>query len=522
MVNEALTAAQKAQGDGKPLRLDDHVDSKGNTLLHIVSDPVITVRILQETDCDPNATNDKKFTPLMMASKYGRVDQMRKLVADPRVDIYIKESRGLTAVELAKDDEVRNRIDDLILFLNPPSTPNDTSGRITTVARSFFVEDATVRFILKSGALAPSTDTANGTSQPGVATYTITTCRRAFADFENLAKWLSVEHPASYIPSLSGARNPFQVHSKPSRAVLHDMQGHLDQFLKILLAHPTFSTHEMLWEFFLVPELQPEMMADRSRRKASVLYETISDDYEPATPDGIKDTEQFVSHAQDVVRSVHANTRSVIRRGHSLQHVTLDMGDAAFFASSILSTFKAPTDALPTSHIDAFSRYAGAIATSSSDSSPLLQFLTTFTSIQSTTAAVLNALSRPTRTIYTLASTKRNLSRTRSALLSSTLPRKFNLNLPGSEESRQKNVRELEKRIKESEAEVASLSREISWNKDVVVGELAGWTSWRESVGRDAIRSFARATLVQERERGRRLERCVRIIKDQSNLKMSN
>ncbi|KAL1961629.1 hypothetical protein VTN77DRAFT_1379 [Rasamsonia byssochlamydoides] len=517
MVNEALTAAQKAQGDGKPLRLDDHVDLKGNTLLHIVSDPQITLRILQESDCDPNATNDKKFTPLMMASKYGRVDQMRKLFADPRVDIHIKESRGLTAVELAKDDEVRNRIDDLILFLNPPPpTPNDHSGRITTVVRSFFVEDATVRFILKSGAPVPPGDPANAASPPGMATYTVTTCRRTFADFENLAKWLSVEHPASYMPSISEGRNPFQIHSKPSRAVLHDMQENLDQFLKILLAHPTFATHEMLWEFFLVPELQPEMMADRSRRKASVLYESIYDDYEPVTPEGIKDTEQFVSHAQDMVRAVHANTRSVIRRGHALQHAASDVGDAAMLCSSVLSTLQEPTDALPGRYVDAFSRYAAAISTSSSDSSPLIQFLTTMTAVQSTTAAILDALARPTRLIYTLGSTNRNLSRSRSSLISSSMPRKFNLNLPVLEESRQKTVRELEQKIKETEAQASRLAREISWNKDVVVGELAGWTSWREKVGRDAIRSFAKATLVGERERGRRLERCLRSIKELS------
>jgi hypothetical protein len=516
MVNEALTAAQRAQGDGKPLRLDDHIDLKGNTLLHIVSDPQITLRILQESDCDPNATNDKKFTPLMMASKYGRLDQMRKLFADPRVDIHIKESRGLTAVELAKDDEVRSRIDDLILFLNPPSTPNDHSGRITTVVRSFFVEDATVRFILKSGAPMPVADAENGASPAGI-TYTVTTCRRTFADFENLAKWLSVEHPASYMPSLSDARNPFQIHSKPSRAVLHDMQENLDQFLKILLAHPTFATHEMLWEFFLVPELQPDMMADRSRRKASVLYESIYDDYAPITPEGIKDTEQFVSHAQDMVRAVHANTRSVIRRGHALQHAVSDFGEAAALCCSVLSTLQEPTDALPAAYVDAFSRYAAAVSTTSSDSSPLIQFLTAATSVQSTTSAILNSLARPTRLIYTLGSTNRNLSRSRSSLISSSLPRKFNLNLPGLEESRQKSARELEHKIKETEAQASRLAREITWNKDVVVGELAGWTSWREQVGRDAIRSFARATLVAERERGRRLERCLRTIKELSS-----
>jgi small subunit ribosomal protein S11 len=113
-----------------------------------------------------------------------------------------------------------------------------------------------------------------------------------------------------------------------------------------------------------------------------------------------------------------------------------------------------------------------------------------------------------------LASTNRALSRSRSSLLSSSLPRKFNINFPGLEESRQKSVRDLENKIQESEAQIARISREISWNKDVVVGELAGWTSWREKVGRDAIRSFVRDTLVQERERGKRLERCLRSVKE--------
>lgn len=512
MVNEALTSAQISQRDGKALRLDDHVDSKGNTLLHIVSDPEITIRVLRESDCDPNATNDKRFTPLMMASKYGRIDQVRILFADPRVDVHIKEFRGLTAVELAKDDEIRNRIDDLILLSNPPSVEGDPSGRVTTVVRSFFVEDATVRFVLKSGAPNPPSESI--ISRPGSTSYTVTTCRRTLPDFENLAKWLSVEHPASYMPSLSDFRSPFQIHSKPSRSVLHNMQEKLDRFLKILLTHPTFATHEMLWEFFLVPELQPEMMADRSRRKASVLAESIVDDYEPVTLEGIGETEQFVTHAQDMVRAVHANSRGLIRRGHALQNAASDLADAVSLCSSIVSTLKEPTNALPKSHVDAFFRYASYISTSSSDSSPLLQYLTALTSIDNTTAAVLDALSRPLSLISDLSSTNRTLSRTRSSLVSSSLPRKFNLNFPGLEESRQKSARDLERKIDGLETQVSRLSREITWNKGVVVGELAGWTSWRENVGRDAIRSFAKATLIRERERGKRLERCLRSVRE--------
>ncbi|EAW07847.1 putative VPS9 domain protein [Aspergillus clavatus NRRL 1] len=515
MVNEALTAAQTNQADGKPLRLDDHIDSRSNTLLHIVGDPEITIRILQETDCDPNATNEKKFTPLMMASKYGRVDQVRILFLDPRVDVHLKEARGLTAVELAKDDEVRNRIDDLILVSNPPSACNDPSGRVTTVVRSYFVEDATVRFVLKSG--APTSQSQSADARPGSTTYTVTTCRRTFSDFENLAQCLSMEHPASYIPSLSDFRNPFQIHSKPSRSVLHDLQEKLDRFLKILLTHPTFATHEMLWEFFLVPELQPDMMTDRSRRKALVLSESIVDDYAPVTAEGMRETEQFVSHTQDMVRAVHVNTRSLIRRGHSLQNAASDMADALTLCSSVVSTLRPPTNALPQSHVDAFARYASYLSTSSSDSSPLLQFLSALTSIDNTTVAILGSLSRPVSLISNLQSTARNLSRNRSSLVSSSLPRKFNINFPGLEESRQKSARDLEQKIQESEAQIGRLSREIAWNKDVVVGELAGWTSWRERVGRDAIRTFVRTTLVRERERGKRLERCLNRLRELNN-----
>lgn len=515
MVNDALSIARDAQGDDKPLRLDDHIDAKGNTLLHIVSDSQIILRILHECDCDPNATNDKKFTPLMMASKYGRVDLVRTFFQDSRVDVHLKELRGLTAVELAKDDDVRNRIDDLILLSNPPSSPSlDSSGRVTTVVRSFFVEDATVRFIIKSGAPNPPKPSSDQDSKPGTTTYTVTTCRRNLADFENLAKWLAIEHPASYIPSISDSRPPFQIHSRPSRAVLHDIQERLDRFLKIMLAHSTFATHEMLWEFFLVPEIQPEMMEERSRRKAVVLAESISDDYEPVNQEGVRDVEQFISHAQEMVRSVNANTRSLIRRGQALQYATSDFADAVMLCTNAISTLQTPTNALPTSHVEAMNRFATYMSTSSSDSSPLIQFLASVISSHSTTTAILTSLARPTNLISTLNSTTRSLSRSRSALLSSSLPRKFNLNLPGLEESRQKSVRDLEQKIEDTENQVSRLGKEIAWNKDVVVGELAGWTSWREKVGRDAIKTFVRASLVREKERGKRLERTLRNVRE--------
>lgn len=296
MVQQALEIATESQGDGQPLHLDEHIDGKGNTLLHIVNDAQLCLRILQKCDADVNATNDRRFTPLMVASKYGRFDVVRAFFGDARVDITAKEMRGLTAVDLAKDDDVRNKIDDLVLFAAPPGN----EGRTTAVVRSYFVEDASIRFVLKSGAPVDN------------HSYAVTTCRRSLTDFEHLAKLLSMENPASWLPSLAGLRSPFQIPVKPSRAVLRDLQVRMDWFLRILLAHPTFATHEMLWEFFLVPDLQPDMMEQRSKLKAETRAEKVREELEPL--EDVREVEQFVDHARENVRSVNHSTKSVARR----------------------------------------------------------------------------------------------------------------------------------------------------------------------------------------------------------------
>lgn len=304
MVVDALHLATQEQKDGQPLHLDNHVDGKGNTLLHAINDSSLATRMLRDCDSDANAANDKKFTPLMVASKYGRIDMVRALFGDQRVDVQAKDLRGMTAVELAKDDEVRNRIDDMVLVSNVPAA----DGRVTSVVRSFFVEDASIRMIIKSAV-------RNDNGMIGV-----TTCRRSLTDFENLAKWLSLEHPASWLPSIFNFRSPYQIPSRPSRAVLLDVQVRLDKFLKIMLAHSTFSTHELLWEFILFPEIQPDMMAERSRKKAEIRAENILDEYEPI--EDIKDVESFVGYARETLRPVHHSTNSVIRRVTSIQNIS--------------------------------------------------------------------------------------------------------------------------------------------------------------------------------------------------------
>ncbi|KAH6678018.1 hypothetical protein B0J14DRAFT_534051 [Halenospora varia] len=487
MVENALVAATNSQGDGQPLHIDDHIDAKGNTLLHIVNDPQIALRILLHCDSDVNATNDKKFTALMVASKYGRLEMVRVLFGDPRVDLFAKELRGLTAVELAKDDDVRNRIDDLILFSSQPAA----DGRITAVVRSFFVEDATIRLVVKSG--APSTHQS----------FTVTTCRRSLADFEHLAKLLALENPASWLPSISGMRSPFQFPSKPSRAVLRDIQVRLNGFLKILLAHSTFSTHEMLWEFFLVPDIQSDMMEQRSKLKAETRIEKVREEYEPI--EDIRDVEQFIDYARDTVRSVNYSTKSVARRANMLRTVNTDFFHAAGLATRALSTL----EFLPSTHISALEAYVQTLAPLSA--SPYTNFHSTILSIHSTIIAMLLSLSRPTSLISSINTSRKTIERSYNSLSRST---RWPLGL--LDETRQRLNEEKEEKVRKTKEESDEVGRELRYTQQVVASELAGWQDLHEKMGRKALKDLARGMLTKERTALEGMKRALRKLRVQT------
>lgn len=482
LVKAGISRATLSQGDGQPLHLDDHVDLKGNTLLHIINDPQIALQLLLTCDGDVNAVNDKRFTALMVASKYGRLDMVRALYSDSRVDVSAREMRGLTAVELAKDDEIRNRIDDLALFADYPGT----DGRTTAVVRGFFVEDATIRLVVKS--VAPTTD---------AATFMITTCRRSQAEFEHLAKMLSLENPASWIPSISHMRNPFQFTSRPSRVVLRDIQLRLNEFIKILLAHSTFSTHEMLWEFFLAPEIHATAMEARSRLKTETRIERVRDEYEPV--DDLRDVEDFVNHARGTVRAVNSATKSVVRRVNNARVKHEDLHTAFTLYTKAMATLPF----LPQTHLSALECYAQAMVLPAR--SPLASFHTTMLSAHSTIIAMLLSLSRPTSLITSIISARKSIERSYNSLSRST---RWPLGL--LDETRQRLNEEKEEKARRTARDAEHLAKELRYTQQVVASELAGWHDLHEKMGRRAVRDLARSMLVHERAALEGMQRALR------------
>ena len=483
MVEAALALAARTQTDQEPLHLDDHIDNKGNTLLHIVNDPHLAFTLLHSCDSDVNAANEKRFTPIMMASKYGRIDLVRTFFGDPRVELQAKDLRGLTAVELEKDDEVRNRIDDLVLL----STPAGRDGRMTTVVRSFFVEDATVRLVLKSGGPNP-----NGT-------VTVTTCRRSVADFEHLAKWLSIEQPASWIPSHFNLTSPYLIPSKPSRATLRDTQIRMDNFLHNLLTHATFSTHEMVWEFFLVPDIDPAMLEERSKRKAELRVENVRDDYDPVGD--THEVELFVAHAKDQVRSVAHATKAVMRRTNTHRMLQSDISDAQSLASSAVATLTF----LPQPYLTAYERYTRVLAPT--ESTPFSALYYALHSISSSSAAVLVALGRPTNLIGSMNQARRNIDR---ALGSLSRQSRWTPNIGLFDETRRSIAAEAEEKAAKARGELDTLGSELRYTQQTVAAELAGWQEEHVKFSNRMLRDLARGMVVKEKARLEGMKRALR------------
>jgi hypothetical protein len=481
MVDRALLSATQAQEDGEPLHLDEHIDNKGNSLLHITTDPQLAVKLLYRCDSDANAPNDKHFTPLMVASKYGRTDLVRVLFQDPRVDLSAKDVRGLTAVELAKDDEVRNRIDDLVLLSNEP-TPD---GRITTVVRSFFVEDGTIRLVIKSG--APN----------GNTTVTVTTCRRSLHDFESLAKWLAQEHPASWMPTINNLASPFLIPSRPSRSILRDIQLRLDAFLKILLKHPTFSTHEMVWEFFLVPDIDPAMLAERSSRKAELRAERVREEYAPIFD--VREVELFVQHARESVRSLHHASKSVLRRANKVRSASSDLSEAAKLADTALHTLTF----LPDRHLKALNRYTKTLA--QSEAGPIAGFYYNMHAISSTINAILVALNRPSTLISSMSATQKMVDRHHLSMRRSD---RWPLGL--LDDARSRMQRDAQEKMEKAADELSVFGKELRYTQQVVAGELASWQESRVEWGRSTLREFAKKMVVSEKARLESMKRAVR------------
>lgn len=88
----------------------EHIDNRGNTLLHIMKDRQALEKVMKYK-VDVNWPNDRGLTPLMIYSKYSRMSAILLLRQNPQLDIERTDNRGLTALEIAKDPQTLSLLD---------------------------------------------------------------------------------------------------------------------------------------------------------------------------------------------------------------------------------------------------------------------------------------------------------------------------------------------------------------------------------------------------------------------------
>ncbi|KAK3818932.1 MAG: hypothetical protein J3Q66DRAFT_179887 [Benniella sp.] len=312
-------------------------DSRGYTPLHMacLRGNLEMVKMLQvHTPIDLQSTIDGS-TPLQLACQSGSasvVDFLLRSGANPQLRDWSNESPA----DMTNDAAILEMLDNAMLFWdrkndrpmakivaasvdtkgngkadNGKAVSSSAGKRVIRVVRGTMEQDGKVRYIVKSGStLDPST---------------IVTMPRTLEEFQFLRENLLVEGPDACIPSLEGFYPPYLLSpSRPSKTVLSISARRLDMFLNYLSNHPVLANHELVWEFMLMPELQQDVILERSRTKQLNAIDSIFDNF-PRTIENLENEETYFKHFKDEILNLDAAIQQVKRCARKLSRSAQDV-----------------------------------------------------------------------------------------------------------------------------------------------------------------------------------------------------
>lgn len=111
MIKSALEAAKSWYASkGLQFSIKDHIDKKGNTLIHIIKEGNGLHLLLSLFDgLDVNIVNSNRLTPLMQYIKYSRLSNVKEILACPGLQLLKSEGRYyLTAEDYVKVEKAQN------------------------------------------------------------------------------------------------------------------------------------------------------------------------------------------------------------------------------------------------------------------------------------------------------------------------------------------------------------------------------------------------------------------------------
>lgn len=367
---------------------------------------------------------------------------------------------------------------ELYLFSQQP-----IEKRQTVISRTVFFEGE-LFFIIKSGESPISSS--------------ISTVRRTFSDFIFLQKWLAYENPYSWLPILRTPRNPFSLPLKLSREVIREVRVRLNSFLRILLTHPTFSSHELLWEFLLIQDFSKSQSIDRCRRKLESSRELQYDNIIVYDHTDLNIIKVFFQHAITEVEAIHTVlshlTRVLLFVRAKMQDYSdsYDIFDRKLYEVNFLSK--------DYSVINPDFKYAF-----SNMQQHFINFSYNILNVTNTSNSVISTLSQPLALISQLEQQLNVSVKNHNSL--EKLNGKSGWMLGMFEEKRFRDIRQTEDKIYLTQNEIRRLSSDIKHAHIVSAYELGGFYTVQEAELRRIIKDFSSSMIRDHRERFNRLKR---------------
>lgn len=353
------------------VRLEDHVDPKGNTLAHVVGNATVVDAVLEHCTGDFDACNEKGLTPLLTAAKFARLDVLGRLLAHPKVDNYARDSRGNAVIHYAArgslamfnlcvrhglsiDERTSGQgltplhvaaregnlpIVKRLLELNPADAWDHKGLRPGDLVRNDQVRHLLDEWSCRGSdarVLRPHVvdEEEQGSRVVRVSPRVkyLVKCRsgggvlRSVDDFTALRAWLASRYPDRAIPrlDLSAYPDPLALASKLARSVTQTVGERLDAVLQFLLDDTETSQHPLLWEFILSPgALDKAAFAGRLDVEMSAVREKVWREETPLTD--FASAETFFAHAAAQLEQVRRCYDAVSRDARLLRAGQLNL-----------------------------------------------------------------------------------------------------------------------------------------------------------------------------------------------------
>lgn len=343
------------------IRLEDHIDAKGNTLAHIVSGDAAMLAVLTYCTGDFNRLNDKGLTPLLIAIKFGRLSTLKILVGRSEIRTSARDSRGHSPIHYV----ARGSLEMFEICVQAGFNVNERSlgsgmtplhvacreGNIPIIERllELQVEDAwdwrgyRAGDIVKNDQVRSIMDTwacrncevrvlRGHVGEDCTVKYLIKSksgggVLRSVSEFIKLRTWMTNRYPAVGVAELDlNFPDPCQLHSRPARSALLALTARLDAFVQSLLDIECIREDPIVWEFLLSPTTNDQSIISTIEGKIELQKEEIWNSEKFLT--FYESTETFFKHAKEQVRMLVSNYNSLERRARALKDAQLHISVA--------------------------------------------------------------------------------------------------------------------------------------------------------------------------------------------------